>query len=95
MLEEIKKLLGMNNTEYDSIIQGFVKSCQADLVSVGIASSLVYSLDGEDPDELIKTAVLTYVKANFDEEARGALGASYDLQKENLRRKAAYQEVVS
>lgn len=94
MLEELKKILGLNNTEYDSIIEGFVKSCQADLVSVGIATSLVDSLDGENPDPLIKIAAITYVKANFDEEAREALGASYDLQKENMRRKAAYQEVV-
>lgn len=89
MLDDLKRILGVNNTEFDSIIQGLIKACKEDLKSVGIAASLVDSIDGDDPSELIKTAVVAYVRANFDDPT---MQPAYDLMKDNLRKKQAYQE---
>lgn len=92
MLEALKKLLGINNDQFDSIIEGLVKSAKEDLKSVSIANVLVDSIDGSTPNELIKTAVMTYVMAHFDNSSE--LLSSYDMQKDNLRNKAQFQEVV-
>lgn len=92
MLEALKKLLGLNNDQFDSIIEGFVESAKEDLKSVSIATSLVDSIDGDSPNELVKTAVMTYVMGRFDNSSE--LMNSYDLQKDNLRNKVQFQEVI-
>ena len=93
MLDDVKKLLGINHSEYDSIISGFIRSGKEDLASVGIALSLIDTVETETPVELIKTAVLTYVLSHVDEDNKSGLSESYDKQKDSLRRMAAFQEV--
>ena len=83
MLEDLKKILGINNTDFDSYITGLILSAIEDLSSVGIA----YTADSS----LIKVAIQTYVKAQFDEHNRVELQNSYDIQKDNLRKKEDYQ----
>ena len=94
MLDDAKKLLGINHSEFDSIISGFIRSGKEDLASVGIAHSLIDTLDTETPNDLIKTAVLTYVLSQIDEDNREGLTESYEKQKDSLRRKTAYQEGI-
>ena len=83
MLEDLKKILGINNTDFDNYIEELILSAIEDLSSVGIA----YTADSS----LIKVAIQTYVKAQFDEHNRVELQNSYDIQKDNLRKKEDYQ----
>lgn len=83
MLNDLKKILGINNTDFDNYIEELILSAIEDLSSVGIA----YTTDSS----LIKVAIQTYVKAQFDEHNRVELQNSYDIQKDNLRKKEDYQ----
>ena len=83
MLNDLKMILGINNTDFDNYIEELILSAIEDLSSVGIA----YTTDSS----LIKVAIQTYVKAQFDEHNRAELQNSYDIQKDNLRKKIDYQ----
>lgn len=85
MLNDLKMILGINNTDFDDYIEELILSAIEDLSSVGIA----YTADSS----LIKVAIQTYVKSQFDEHNRAELQSSYDIQKDNLRKKEAYQGV--
>lgn len=87
MLNDLKKILGLNNTEFDTIVTNLMNSAIADMKSVGIAESKVV-----DTDPLIRTAIITYVKAHFDESKRESLQESYDMQKDKLRKTSEYLE---
>jgi hypothetical protein len=88
MLEDLKIILGLNNEDYDQYIQVLIDSCKEDLKSVGIASSIV-----DNPTNLIQVAIMTYVKAEFDDVNKAGLQEAYNIQKDNLRRKAIYRDV--
>lgn len=90
MLNDLKKILGLNNTEFDTIVTNLMNSAIADMKSVGIAESKVV-----DTDPLIRTAIITYVKAHFDESKRESLQESYDMQKDKLRKTSEYLEPVA
>ena len=101
MLNDVKKILGLNNTQFDSIITGWIESAKEDLRSVGIASSLIDLLkDGATlpSDDLkyqvVKTAVMTYCQSQYDSEKRDMYYNSYEIQKENLRKKTDFKEPV-
>lgn len=97
MLNEVKKMLGITNSDFDTVITGYIESAKEDLRSVGIASSLIDLIEddaeieeGETRQTLIKTAVITYVQSLFDIEFKDA----YQIQKDALRKKKNYQEPV-
>lgn len=101
MLNEVKKMLGITNSDFDTVITGYIESAKEDLRSVGIASSLIDLIEddaeieeGETRQTLIKTAVITYVQSLFDIEFKDAYQKSYDIQKDALRKKEDYQEPV-
>ena len=61
MLNDIKKIMGFNNTEFDSIIGMYIKSGKQDLIEMGIAS---YRVNESDP--LIYSAIVSYVLSLLD-----------------------------
>ena len=61
MLEEIKKIQGINHDEFDSMINTWIESAKLDLKSIGIVNTLV-----DNPNSLIKTAIITYVLSFLD-----------------------------
>lgn len=101
MLNDVKKVLGINNTQFDTILNGYIDSAKEDLLSVGIASSLIDLLvDGatlptdNKKYQLVKMAVITYCQAQYESEKKDLYTNAYESQKDNLRRKADFQEPV-
>ena len=89
ILSEIKKIQGINHTDFDSMITIWITSAQLDLKSVGIANTLV-----EDPDSLIQTAIITYVLSFIDVPNAEMYAKSYALQKDVLRHLTEYTTEV-
>jgi len=88
MLERVKLALRITTDAFDSEITGLIKAALADLGLVGIAPMLL--LTGTS-DELIITAVITYVKLHFGEPSDpDRLKKSYDEQKAQLITASGY-----
>ncbi len=85
MLEEIKKIQGINHGDFDSIIQGYIDSAKLDLKAIGIAELKV-----NEEDSLIKTAIFTYVLSFLDVNNCEMYSNSYNLQKDVLRHLSEY-----
>jgi hypothetical protein len=83
MLEEIKKIQGINHTEFDNMIQTWIDSAVLDLKSIGIVNT-------DNPDELIETAIITYVLSFLDVSNSELYANSYNLQKDKLRHTTEY-----
>lgn len=88
MLEKIKKIQGINNEDFDSIIEGYISSCKLDLKAIGIAEDKINS-----SDSLIETAILTYVLSFLDVTNAEMYASSYNIQKDILRHLTEYMEV--
>lgn len=85
MLEEIKKIQGINHNEFDSIINMWIESAKLDLKSIGIVDALI-----DNPNSLIKTAIITYVLSFVDVSNADLYANSYALQKDVLRHTSEY-----
>lgn len=85
MLDEIKKIQGINHTEFDSMITTWIQSAKLDLKSIGIVSTLV-----DNPDSLVQTAIITYVLSFIDVPNSEMYSRSYSLQKDVLRHLKEY-----
>lgn len=85
MLDEIKKIQGINHTEFDSMITTWIESAKLDLKSVGIVNTLV-----DNPDSLVQTAIITYVLSFIDVPNSEMYARSYSLQKDVLRHLKEY-----
>ncbi len=85
MLDEIKKIQGINHTEFDSMITTWIESAKLDLKSIGIVSTLV-----DNPDSLVQTAIITYVLSFIDVPNSEMYSRSYSLQKDVLRHLKEY-----
>ena len=85
MLDEIKKIQGINHDEFDSIIQKLINSAKLDLKSIGIVDTLV-----DNPNNLIETAIITYVLSFLDVSNARLYSESYALQKDALRHISEY-----
>lgn len=85
MLDEIKKIQGINHTEFDSMITTWIESAKIDLKSIGIASTLV-----DNPDSFIQTAIITYVLSFIDVPNSEMYARSYSIQKDVLRHLKEY-----
>lgn len=88
MLEKIKKIQGINHTEFDNVINTWINSAKFDLKSIGIVSTLV-----DNPDNLVETAIMTYVLMFLDVVNSEMYAKSYSLQKDVLRHLTEYIEV--
>lgn len=87
MLNEIKKIQGINHNEFDSIIQNLIFSAKEDLKSIGIVKQKVV-----EEDALIKTALITYVISFLDVPNSEMYKSSYAMQKDVLRHLSEYIE---
>lgn len=83
MLEKIKKIQGINHTEFDNMIQTWIDSAVLDLKSIGIVNT-------DNPDKLIETAIITYVLSFLDVSNSELYANSYNLQKDKLRHTTEY-----
>lgn len=82
MLARVKLALRITTNAFDDEITGLITAALMDLGIVGIDPS---SLTSGTTDELIITAVITYVKLHFGEPADPErLKRSYDEQKAQL-----------
>lgn len=87
MLEDLKKALGFNNDEFDSIISNYIETAKLDLEMTGISKSKII-----ETDKLIYSAIMTFVKSKFDIENAEMFYDSYLLQKDCLRHYSSYRE---
>lgn len=85
MLEDIKKIQGINHNEFDSVINTWINAAKLDLKSIGIVDTLV-----NNPDSLIKNAIITYVLSFLDVTNSELYSNAYSLQKDYLRRVTEY-----
>lgn len=86
MLEEIKKIQGITNDDFDRIIKSYIDSCKADLKAIGIAQKMV-----NETDDLIHTAIITYTLSFLDVNNSEMYSNSYALQKDVLRHLGEYK----
>lgn len=87
MLEDLKKVLGFNNDEFDDLITNYIETAKMDLEMAGISKSKII-----EEDKLIYSAIITFVKSKFDIENSEMFTDSYLLQKEHLRHYSDYIE---
>lgn len=87
MLEEIKKIQGINHNDFDNMIETWISSAELDLKSIGIVNALI-----DNPDSLIQTAIITYVLSFLDIPNADMYAKSYSLQKDILRHLTEYKE---
>lgn len=85
MLDEIKKIQGINHTEFDTMINSWISSAKLDLQSIGIVDALI-----ETPNALVQTAIITYVLSFLDVDNSEMYANSYALQKDVLRHTSEY-----
>lgn len=85
MLEDIKKIQGINHTEFDTMITSWINAAKLDLKSIGIVDTLV-----DTPDDLVRTAIITYVLSQLDVVNAELYSNSYALQKDVLRHVGEY-----
>jgi len=87
MLEEIKKIQGINHNDFDSMITIWIEAAELDLLRIGIVGTYI-----SNPDSLIKTAIITYVLSQLDVTNAELYSNSYALQKDVLRHTHEYYE---
>lgn len=87
MLNDLKKMLGINNTEFDTIITMYINSALADLTQVGVN---VGTTTPTVSDPLIYSAVCSYVMGNLDTTYGEMYMNTYALQKDSLRHYSEY-----
>lgn len=87
MLDEVKKIQGINHNDFDTTINMWIDSAKLDLKSIGIVDTLI-----DNPDSLIKTAIITYVLSFLDVSNADLYSNSYALQKDVLRHTTEYIE---
>lgn len=85
MLDEIKKIQGINHNDFDATIQMWIDAAKLDLKSIGIVDTLV-----DTPDDLVTTAIITYVLSQLDVVNAELYSNSYALQKDVLRHLTEY-----
>lgn len=90
LLDDVKQVCRVTSNVYDTEL--------SDLISAGLADLSITDIDPEllsdEPEPLIKRALLTYCKLNFGEIEDGKydrLKASYDEQKSQLLMSMAYR----
>lgn len=85
MLNEIKKIQGINHTDFDDMINTWIEAAKLDLKSIGIVDTLV-----DNPNSLVQTAIITYVLSFLDVANADLYANSYAIQKDVLRHTTEY-----
>ena len=87
MLEDIKKMQGINNNDFNSIIESYIEAAKSDLEMCGIVKSKI-----DESDKLIYSAIVSYVKSFVDVDNSELFANDYALQKDALRHIQEYIE---
>ena len=87
MLEKIKLIQGINHNDFDDTINTWIEAAKLDLAGIGIVDTKI-----SNPDQLIMTAIITYVLAFLDVPNTELYSNSYALQKDVLRHTTEYME---
>lgn len=85
MLEEIKKIQGINHFDFDNMITIWIEAAELDLKGIGIVDTEV-----DNPNSLVKNAIITYVLSFLDVTNADLYANSYALQKDVLRHTTEY-----
>ena len=86
MLNDIKAVLGISHTQFDTQINTFINAAKADLNAAGIVSTKIY-----ESDPLIYSAIMSFVLSMIDTYDYRELSANaYALQKDQLRHYKEY-----
>jgi len=88
MLEAVKKALKITVSDYDEEIQDLLDAAVLDLQTAGVFC-------GENPDKLVKRAIITYVMCHFGNatpEEYDRLIASYGEQLGRLQKTTGYTD---
>lgn len=85
MLDEIKKIQGINHNDFDTMINTWIEAAKLDLKGIGIVDTLI-----DNPNSLIQTAIITYVLSFLDVVNSELYANSYMLQKDVLRHTTEY-----
>ena len=86
--DDIKKILGICNNEFDTIITNYVQAGKLDLQEAGIIQEKIV-----DTDTLIYSALVSFVLSMIDTYEYRELNASaYALQKDQLRHYKDYTQ---
>jgi len=85
MLDEIKKIQGINHDDFDSMITLWIEAAELDLKGIGIVDTLI-----DNPNSLVKNAIITYVLSFLDVTNAELYSNSYALQKDVLRHTGEY-----
>lgn len=85
MLDEIKKIQGINHDDFDSMITLWIEAAELDLKGIGIVDTLI-----DNPNSLVKNAIITYVLSFLDVTNSELYSNSYALQKDVLRHTGEY-----
>lgn len=83
MLEDVKKIMGINNNEFDEIIDTYILSGKYDLKMAGI-------VEVSDDDPLIYSALVSYVLSLLDTANAELYSNAYLMQKDQLRHYGEY-----
>lgn len=62
LLEEAKVHVRVSSDAFDAEIEGLIEAAKATMVNAGIMESVVYA---DDPEPLVRHAVMTFVKSRF------------------------------
>ncbi len=89
MLDEIKKIQGINHNDFDTMISTWIEAAKLDLKGIGIVDTLI-----DNPNSLIQTAIITYVLSFLDVVNSELYANSYYLQKDVLRHTTEYIEEI-
>lgn len=86
--DDIKKLRGLNNSNFDVIIDNYIKAAKKDLIAIGVSPNKVE--DSDDP--LIYDAINEFVLARIDEPSFQLMHYDSYLQcKDKLRHYSEYR----
>lgn len=85
MLNDVKKIMGINNTEFDNIIEKYISAAKEDLKAVGIVPSKVV-----ESDALVYSALVSYILSLLDVPNADLYANAYALQKDALRHNINY-----
>lgn len=94
LLDDVKLALRISNTAYDSEVADLIEGARMDLIQSGVSSKV--AMETDNPDPLIKRAIVLYAKAHFGLDAPDSERylESYILLKMHLSQAGDYRELV-
>lgn len=88
MLEQIKKIQGINHSDFDNVIEMWINAGEQELINIGIKNQLVNG----GTDSLINSTIICFVLSQLDVVNSEMYANSYALMKDTLRHVTEYME---